>query len=399
MSRLKRVLLLIESSRAYGRGCLAGVAAYVRAHPHWYVIHIERSLAESPPTLLKRFAPDGVITRSETAEMATAIDRLKVPTVDLRGAHPPSGGVTLDTDPASCSRLAVDHFIDQGFRHLAFCGYPGVGFSDQRCHAFVEGVAARGLCAEVFVPSRRSPGTRDTVARETDAEFSEYGLDKWIRGLPKPLAVFACNDVRARQVLASCGRTGLSVPDDVAVLGVDNDEVICDLSFPPLSSVVPNTWKIGYEGASLLDQLMSGNPIAEKRVLVAPERIQVRRSSDVVAVEDPDVAAALRHIRDHACEGISVGDVARSLPISRTTLDRRFLSILKRSPKNEIDRVRIQRAKRLLELTDYKVSAIADMTGHASAAQFVTTFKRLTGVTPGEHRNRSKLPRGNSASS
>jgi LacI family transcriptional regulator len=362
-------------------------------------MHIERSLAESPPTLLKRFAPDGVITRSETAEMATAIDRLKVPTVDLRGAHPPGGGITLDTDPASCSRLAIDHFIDRGFRHLAFCGYPGVGFSDQRCHAFVEGVAARGLCAEVFVPSRRSPGTRDTVARETDAEFSEYGLDKWIRGLPRPLAVFACNDVRARQVLASCGRTDLSVPDDVAVLGVDNDEVICDLSFPPLSSVVPNTWKIGYEGASLLDQLMSGNPIVERRVLVAPERIQVRRSSDVVAVEDPDVAAALRHIRDHACEGISVGDVARSLPISRTTLDRRFLSILKRSPKNEIDRVRIQRAKRLLELTDYKVSAIAEMTGYASAPQFVTTFKRLTGVTPGEHRNRVTFPRSNSVPS
>ncbi len=388
MSRLARILLLIESSRAYGRGCLAGVAAYVRAHPHWYVIHVERSLSESPPALLKKIVPDGVITRSETIEMAVAINRLNVPTVDLRGAHRPSAGVTLDTDPVSCSRLAVDHFIERGFRHLAFCGYPGVGFSDQRGDAFVQYVADRGLCAEQFMPSHRSPNFGDTVARETDAEFGERGLDSWISKLAKPVAVFACNDVRARQVLAACGRTGLRVPDDVAVLGVDNDEVICDLSFPPLSSIMPNTWRIGHEGASRLDQMLSGNPITEKRVLIPPEGVQVRRSSDVVAVEDPDVAAALSHIRDHACEGISVSDVARWLAISRTTLDRRFLSILQRSPKSEIDRVRIQRAKQLLELTEYKLATVAEMTGYASAPQFLTAFKRLTGITPGEHRKR-----------
>ncbi len=325
--------------------------------------------------------------------MATEIDRLNCPTVDLRGEYAPRSGATLDTDPVACSVLATEHFLNRGFRHLAFCGYPGVGFSDQRSQSFLECAAAHGFSVEVFVPTGPSTDHRDTIAREFDAEFYEHGLDAWLAQLPKPVAIFGCNDVRARQVLISCSRTGLSVPDDVAVLGVDNDEVICDLSFPPLSSVVPNTWQIGYQGAALLDRLMSGESVSTDRLLIAPEGLQVRRSSDVIAVENRAVAAALQYIRDHACDGIAVQDVVRSLPFSRTTLDRRFQNILGRSPKDEINRIRIERAKQLLELTDHKIAAIADMVGYGMAPQFVTAFKRLQGVTPGEFRKRGKHAR------
>jgi LacI family transcriptional regulator len=232
-------------------------------------------------------------------------------------------------------------------------------------------------------------GRFDTVARETDAEYSELGLSDWVRRLPKPVAIFACNDVRARQVLVSCGNTGFRVPDDVAVLGVDNDEVICDLSSPPLSSVEPNTWQIGYTGAALLDKLMAGGSVAQQRVLISPQRVQVRRSTDVVAVEDPEVAAGLGYIQDNACRGICVSDVASTLSVSRTTLDRRFHRCLGRSPKDEIDRVRIDRARLLLDVTDYKIRVVASMAGYRSASQFVNAFKRITGCTPGMHRDRS----------
>jgi LacI family transcriptional regulator len=312
--------------------------------------------------------------------------------VDLRGVYRPQDGVTLDTDPEVCSTLAADHFLDRGFRHLVFCGYPGVGFSDQRCQAFVQCVEARGFVAEVFVPPRDSSRKQNTITRETTAEFSEHGLDTWLTRLSKPVAVFACNDVRARQVLNACHRASLAVPDDVAVLGVDNDEVICDLSFPSLSSIEPNTKQIGYEGAALLDQMMSGNLISKENVLIAPTGVHVRRSSDVLAVEDRNVATALRYIRDHACEGVTVQNVVRNLAVSRTTLDRRFHDVLGRSPKDEIDRIRVERARQLLELTDHKLATIANMVGYGMAPQFVTAFKRLTGVTPGEFRRCGSLP-------
>lgn len=390
MPRLKRVLLLIESSRAYGRGCLAGVAAYVRAHPHWHILHVERSLAEGPPSSLRRFGAHGVMARIETQEMATAIDRLKTPAVDLRGIYRPRGGGSLDTDPRACSQLAADHFLDRGFRHPAFCGYPGVNFSDQRCRFFVEYLEARGLTVEPFAPPRRDSRVLDTSARETDAELSEPDLDKWLKRLPKPVAVFACNDVRGRQVLASCARAGLTVPDDVAVLGVDNDEVICDLSTPPLSSIEPDTKRIGYQGSALLDRLMKGESPPKETIAIPPKGVRIRRSSDLVAVEDNDVAAALRLIRDHSCDGITVEVVARRVALSRSTLDRRFQRVLGRSPKAEINRIRVTYAKRLLMETDYNIATIATMTGYGAAPQFVTAFKRLTGFTPGKYRERSR---------
>jgi len=386
MQNSKRVLLLIESSRAYSRGCLAGVAAYVRAHPHWRAVHLERSLAEGMPSPLRRWKADGVVARVETTQMARTISRLKLPTVHLRSVHRPQSDCLIETDHQVCARLAADHFRQHWFRHFAFCGYPGVNFSDQRCASFVEHVRAHGHTVNVFEPIHEADEGDDLIRREARGELPNTQLVRWLQSLSRPVAVFACNDVRGRQVLTACSRAGLSVPDDVAVLGVDNDEVICDLSTPPLSSVEPDTKRIGYEGAALLDRLMAGERAPKEALLIPPKGIHVRQSSDVVAVEDRDVVTALRYIRDHACDGINVDDVGRHVALSRATLDRRFQCALGRSPKAEIDRLRVNRAKQLLAETEYKIAAIATMTGYGTAPQFVTAFKRLTGFTPGKYR-------------
>ncbi len=388
MSHAKRVLLLIESSRAYGRGCIRGVGAYVRTHATWRVLHVERSLGEALPKSVEHWQADGVIARMENDRIAKAIARWQVPTVDLRGVYRLPGGALMDTDPAECSRLALGHFLERGFRSLAYCGYRGVTFSDHRGDAFVTQAAAQGLTVHVY----RTPGPErdidDVIAREVRGELSDRRVVNWLRSLPKPVGVFACNDVRGRQVLAACDEAGLAVPDQVAVLGVDNDPVICDLSVPPLSSVEPDTRRLGFEGASLLERLMAGHPPPDETVWIAPRGIQTRLSSDFLAVADDETAAALRFIREHACEGLSVDVLARQLAVSRTTLDRKFQRLLGRSPKTEIDRVRIERAKQLLQATDYKLSSVAGIVGFQTAAQFVTAFKRHTGITPGVYRGR-----------
>lgn len=189
-------------------------------------------------------------------------------------------------------------------------------------------------------------------------------------------------------MLAACQLAGLAVPEQVAVLGVDNDEVICELSDPPLSSIEPDTHRIGYEGAALLDRLMQGRPPAAKTISVPPLGIIARRSSDAMAVDDAAVAAALHHIRAHACAGLRVPDVVSILSISRATLKRRFQQVLGRSPAAEIERVRMDQARLLLAETDYKLRSIAALVGYASDAQFVTAFHRHTGTTPGHFRAR-----------
>jgi LacI family transcriptional regulator len=176
----------------------------------------------------------------------------------------------------------------------------------------------------------------------------------------------------------------------VAVLGVDNDEILCDLAEPPLSSVVPNTRRIGYEAAAMLDRLMAGEPAPTGPTLIEPLAVMTRQSTDVLAVGDRDVAAAIRYIREHACEGISVNDVLAAVPLSRSVLERRFTRILGHTPKEEISRVRLRRIKQLLAETDLPLARIATMTGFEHPEYLNVMFKGKTGDTPGEYRENTR---------
>lgn len=390
MSDRKRVALLIESSRAYGRGCLLGAAAYVRSHARWSVLHIERGLTDDLPDVLRDWNSDGIITRIENKRIAKAVEDLRIPAVDLRGSYRPRNGAMLDTDPRLVARLAADHFLDIGFRQFACIGYPSVDFSDRRLSAYVEYLGSRGMDVSVYSP-RQPRLSNDILTWEARGELEGPAIAAWLQTLARPVAVFACNDVRGRQIIDACFESGLSVPEEVAVIGVDDDEVICELSNPPLSSVQPDTLRIGYEGAALLDAMMEGSAPPMDTVFVPPKGISSRLSSEATAIDDREVAAAMQLIRDHACKGITVHDIVSRVNVSRSTLERRFHAAFGRSPAMEIERVRMTRAKHLLMGTRYKLARIASTTGYGTAAQFATAFKRHTGFTPGQFRKQTEL--------
>jgi len=392
MNTLRRVVLLVESSRAYGRGCLLGIASYIQAHGTWQVLHIERALSEDVPAVVRAWNADGVLSRIADQQTMDAVSALQLPTVDLLGYYQPTEGAVLDTDPAACAELAVKHFLSRGFRHFAYCGYAGLTFSDQRCEQFVSALAKQGKIAQVYESSRQlqTGKAMTTTSREAFAEIEDDHVAAWLTSLPKPTAIFACNDIRGRQVLSACTQAKIAVPDEIAVLGVDDDEVICELSQPPLSSIEPDTFRIGFRGAEVLEQLMDGVTPQNRTLMVPPRIIITRQSTSTIAVDDPTVASAMRFIRDHACEGIRVEDVVARLQVSRATLERRFRQLLDRSPAEEIYLTRMKKVDLLLAETNYKLSQVAKMTGFASAAQLVTTFKRHRGLTPGEFR-KSKL--------
>jgi len=381
-----RVALLVESSRAYGRGILSGVAKFVREHDPWSIFFQDLNLCDDTPDWLQNWQGEGIISRLENRDVVRVIQRLNVPAVYLRRVSPNSKMPSILTDNESVSRLGFEHLQQRGFRHYAFCGFNGADYSDERRNAFLRLVQKSGFRCHVYTDGR-SPVRADT------AQYEGWGLKDgglvaaWIARLPKPVGVMACNDMRGQQVLDACRAIGVPSPEEVAVIGADNDDVICNLCDPSLSSVVPDTGRIGYEAAVLLAQMMAGEKHPPPATFVEPSGIVTRRSTEVLAMEDRQIAAATRFIREHACEGIDVSDVLLAFPLSRSTMDRRFMNILGRSPKDEILRVRLDRVKQLLAETDFPLTLIAEKVGLQHVEHLSRIFKNRVGTTPSEFRS------------
>jgi LacI family transcriptional regulator len=245
-----------------------------------------------------------------------------------------------------------------------------------RCDYFVQLVEAEGQTCAVFPGASRGK-------RKPSWEQEQERLARWVTQLRKPVGIMASNDDRGHQVLDACRRAGMNVPHEVAVVGVDNDSNLCNLCTPPLSSIDTNASVVGYEAAALLMRLMRGDKPPKEPVLVGTPRGLVRRqSSDMLAIEDGELAKALQFIRDHACEGIQVSDVLAQTKHSPSTLERRVKAHFGRSLKTEITRVRLDSAKLLLQETNLKVSQIASRTGFNEAKYFCEVFRNVEGMTP-----------------
>ncbi len=378
-----RVALLVESSRGYGRGILWGIAKFVREHDPWSIFFQDLNLCDDTPAWLKTWRGEGIISRLENSDVVSVIRRLKLPAVYLRHVSPGSGMPSILADNAAISRLCFEHLKERGFRHFAFCGFNGADYSDERRDAFAKSVSEAGLECHVY-----SEGT--PLAKGDTSQYEGLGLKdggcvaNWIKKLPKPTGLMACNDMRGQQVLDACRATGFASPEEIAVIGVDNDDVLCNLSEPPLSSVIPNAERVGYETAALLSKMMAGFRPDPVETFVEPSGIVTRRSTDVLAMEDRQIAAATRFIREHACLGIDVSDVLRAVPMSRSTLDRRFMKILGRSPKDEILRIRLDRVKQLLAETDFSLALIAEKVGLEHVEHLSRIFKSRLKMTPSE---------------
>jgi LacI family transcriptional regulator len=269
-----------------------------------------------------------------------------------------------------------------GLQNFAFCGTPrGENPNqDRRCDMFVEFVEAAGKTCDVFVGNRRHRGK---VSWETE----QQQISRWLKGLRKPVGVMTCHDDRGHQTLDACRRAALRVPDEVAVISVDNDSHLCNLCTPPLTSIDVNPSRIGYEAAALLMRLMKGEPRPTEPVYLGPPRgVVPRQSTDVLSIEDQDVAAALRFIRDRASDGIQVRDVSANARRSSSTLERRIKAMLGRTIKAEITRARLHRAKLLLQETDLSVGTIAVRCGFSEPKYFCEVFRNAEQMTATAYR-------------
>lgn len=384
-----RVALLIETSNRYGRDLLYGVRDWIRGGERWAIRFTEQARLAPLPRWLADWSGDGIIARVDSPESAAILRRTGLPVVDVSAERFASEFPRVSVDNAAVARLAAAHLMGKGFRHFAFVGDRQFLWARQRGEAFQRELETRGATSAAFAGGRgagKRPGS--------DADIRELG--DWLARQPRPLAVFACYDGRAQQVIEACQVRGWSVPDEIAVLGVDDDEVICDLCTPPLSSVQPNARRTGYEAAGMLARMMRGERLNSQTRYVDPVRVVERQSTDAISVEDVRVAQAVRFIREHVAENIDVSDVLRAVPMSRTLLERKFKAALGHSPHRHIVQQKIDRAKHLLAESEVSIAVVAELAGFESASYLSVVFRRETGESPyafrARHRSRGVRP-------
>jgi LacI family transcriptional regulator len=384
-----KVALLVETSLGYGRRFLRGVVRYARLHGPWGFYINPSDLRQLLPRM-EEWGGTGIIARIETRQVERAVLATGLPTIalDLTNAQlapgsPLAGLSEVRPDSPAAGALAAEHLLDRGFKHFAFVGSWGdFPWSIDRGAGFAARLKAAGVACEQF-PMPQRPADRQW-GRE------QRILAAWLRSLPRPLGVLACDDDRGRQVCEACHTAGLSVPDEVAVVGVDNDDLLCELADPPLSSVALDSEQAGWEAAALLDRMMKGEKVKRQRILVAPTGVVVRRSSDTRTTSDLTVTQAVRFIHDNAPRGIGVDDVVAAVGGSRRALELRFRKTLGRPVNAEIQRVKVERAKRLLTETDLSIERIAAASGFASSGYLIRLFKRDTGLAPSSYRRETK---------
>jgi LacI family transcriptional regulator len=384
--RVRKVLLLIETSRAYGRGLVEGVARYAEESGRWSIYFEERGLNDPLPRWLRQWHGDGIISRTLHKADLERLVALRLPLVELY-AGAKSKVPRVCQDEIAVASLASEHFFDRGLQNLAFFSTNHAHWIESRRRAFEQVMQSSGLSCTVFdFPPNTRTGCKK--ARSLD----DRDVIRWVRKLSKPCGIFCASDLFAMRLLRACRSGGIAVPEEVAVLGVDNDPVFCGTSYPRLSSIDLGSERIGYEAAALLDRMMSGKPAPKENVCIRPNQIFVRESTDILAIDDVEMAQAVRMMREQACLPLKIAQVAEAVGLSRRVFEQRFCIVLGRSPKEEILRVRMDRAKMLLATSDLSVATVAKKSGFTSLEYFTRAFRKHAGMTPRAYRSSQRLP-------
>ena len=376
-----QIALLVDTATDWGRRMIRGIGRYAQQHGGWD-IWLEQRCQHAPGRLPPGWRGDGVIARVADRGMGRYLAEAPGVVVNVSSARIP--GVDLPTvtaDLRAAARLAAEHLQDQGFRHFGYYAPLGLSYVEIHYHSFVDHLAKAGLDCSLF-PARRGRGKSASWRRQQE------DLQRWLQELPKPVAVLTWTSDRGREVLYACRALGLLVPEQVAVMGGDEDSLLCETCNPSLSGVALTSERIGYEAAALLDRLLHKKPRPKEAILIEPTRVVVRQSTDTLAIDDQDLARAIAFIRVHAATPIQVSDVLKALSVSRSWLERRFQEVLGRSPAEEIRRVRLERTRQLLADTDMPVPQVAAAAGFGSREYLAYAFKQATGLTPREFRRR-----------
>lgn len=386
MQKNPKVILMMETSRTYGRSILRGVAKYSHVHGPWIFYKNAPfywgtgGIKVTLDRLLKLDA-DGMILREQRKRKRTEeILAMGLPTVVSPYTEPFPGLPNILTDDAAIGRMAAEYFMHRGFKQFAYCGFGQMYYwSRQRGTSFCKSVAEAGF--ETHYYERAKPKAPHSWEKE------QATLVDWLKSLPKPIGLMTCNDDRSQYVLDACEIADIDLPEQVAILGFGNDDLICNLATPPLSSIALSGEKAGYEAAAMLHKLMAGKEITDQTIVVRPTYVMSRQSTDILATEDRDVAAALRFIHRRAKkERIQVDDVLEAVALSRRSLYNQFAKILGRPVHEEIKRVRVEELARMLVSTNLSISQIASTLGCSDIKNLARYFKKAKGMSPREYR-------------
>jgi LacI family transcriptional regulator len=360
-----------------------GMHACAREH-RWSIISefgdmgfLEHRIAESKPAaaLVYLCSPKVVMRAKRLVPTVAAIS-------DMANLPVPS----IDVDEAAVARAAADHLLGLWLRHFAVFGTWSSSWAAARCRTFEQQITKAGF------ECHRSTGKELRERRAESAVASRRLMGRWLASLPKPIAIFAACDRWGHMLVNQCRAIGLRVPEDVSVVGVDNDEVVCEMTEPPLSSVAINWQRVGYDAAMLAGKLARGEPVETVLRLEPPVGVVIRQSSDLLAVEDRDVASVLSIIRRRAAGPLTVGEILQEVPVDRHRLEKRFREQVGRRILREVRRVRVEKAKRLLVSTDLLMPQIAERSGFANATKLGIAFREETGTTPTAFRGEFRLP-------
>jgi LacI family transcriptional regulator len=363
-------------------GMLKGIAQYERSHRPWAAFLDDEARAESDPHWLRSKKWDGVISRHTTPSLVQECRSLGVPLVDLNDTAVVPGVPKIRPDNVAIGHVGAEHLLERGFRHFGFCGFVDLTWSVERRDGFVEAIRLAGHECDVLDVDYPGDLTPFWDAKQIQA------LTGWLKQLPKPAAVMACCDMRALQISSAAHAAGLLVPEELAVLGANNDTIRCELAEPPLSSVATNSFQSGYQAAERLAQLMGREDPALFDRRIEPIGVVTRQSTDILAMGDKNVAAAVSFIRENACRGISVDDVLKHAFASRSQLEKKFRRFIGRSPQAEIRRVQVEKIRQLLFETNFPLKKIAELAGFEHVEYMCVVFKRLTGDSPGSYRKK-----------
>ena len=378
-----RITLLFNANKVYDRTVLQGIGEYLQNSKSGWDVYLDEDFRYRERTL-EVWAGDGIIADMDDPDIVEAVSDLSIPVVGVGGSYHRADEYPafpyVATDNAAIASAAFEHLKDRGLESFAFYGLPESRYkrwSAERERAFVSSVRAAGYPCSVY----RGVETRPELWR-TALEH----LEAWLTSLPRPVGVMAVTDSRARHLLQVCRKPGLLVPEEVAIIGVDNDEVARFVSPVPLSSVEQATREMGHKAARLLHRMLSGFQLNDAPCVVPPVGVVARASSDYQAAKDPQVIQALHYIRKYACQGIKVEDVLSFVGRSRSTLERRFRAERGHSIHHEIHQARLARACELLRSTDGPIADVAAACGFPSVQYLYTVFKKHTGLTPVAYR-------------
>lgn len=382
MQKIPKVILLIETSRICGRGLLHGIAEYSRLHGPW--VFYRTLLSYRQPrrkkdilSALKDWTADAIIIDDTfypaKSEERDEIIAMGLPTIAVAIEAQIPGVANIITNGEIIGKMAAEHLLERGLTNFAYCGFDDIFWSQERSQSFSKTVAKAGFKTNFYKQPRSS------LKRLWKNE--QNVMADWLKALSKPVGLMACNDDRAQQVIDACKLANIKISDEIAIIGVDNDELVCGLTDPPLSSVALNFERAGYESAKLLDRLMTNKKVSNPSIMVLATHIATRQSTDMLAIEDKQVAQAVHFIIHNAKQSIQVSDVVDATVLSRRVLERRFRNLVGRSIHDEIRRVRVEQIILLLLETNLSVSKIAFALGYPGIDHIARYFRREKGIS------------------